>query len=184
MCFCISAVALGGGRYDQGRIKKGIYISVRKFFWGGNKEETIGVLCRGTDYKFLRPKEHPRQPEPEDLFSIIDEWLNSRGYKYIYLMTEDENVRVKFIERYSDILYYSDHNCVNVEKNEFLSDAYKRNKIDIVQKNREYLIDLIALSMCGGLVAGRTSGSVMARVISDGYKDYYFWNDGRYGDGT
>ena len=97
-------------------------------------------------------------------------------------MTEDENIRKKFIKRYPDIIFYSKHNCINIEENEYLSDAYKRNKIDIVKKNREYLIDLIILSMCGGLIAGRTSGSVMARVISDSYKDYYFWNDGRYGD--
>ncbi len=145
-------------------------------------DRVLGVLCRGTDYIHLKPIEHPRQPLPEELFPIIDEKLEYKGYSDIFLMSEDGEVVQKFKDYYGTKVKHISQQYVAIQSNEHLNEAYVRERIDIVQRNKEYLIGLVMLAKCKGLVAGRTSGSVMARIISNGYQDYYFWNRGRYGD--
>ncbi len=148
---------------------------------GDELDKTIGVLCRGTDYLTIRPQGHPRQPKPSDLFGWIDDKV-AEGYKYVYLVTEDNAVLEEFKSKYGERLIISPQDRIEPAGREYLAEAVKRQRIDIYKRDRDYLIAIYILSLCGVLVAGRTSGTVMAMVISEGYKDVKLYNNGRYGD--
>lgn len=65
-----------------------------------------GVLLRGTDYIKLRPKGHPRQPDPAD---IID-WLSeNKHFKPLYVATEDKSLFDACVQRFGkDAVYAND----------------------------------------------------------------------------
>ena len=148
----------------------------------GKEEYTIGVICRGTDYQLLRPAGHPIQPSPEDLFDIIDSLLERACYKYVYLTTEDIEIYQSFKRKYKEILISLPQKRVALKEKKYLADVVKENGIDTYDRNLQYLTAVVLLSKCRALVGGRTSGTVAAIVMSEGFSDMYLWNDGRYGE--
>lgn len=143
-------------------------------------KKTLGVLCRGTDYKILQPKEHPVQPEVADIINKVKEVLEEKGYTHVYLATEDIEVAEKFQEAFGEKLIVSKDMKVGYEVQEYLSTYMEHEKIDFDSNTKEYLASMYILSKCNALVAGRTSGSVAAFLMSDGYEYHYFYNLGRY----
>lgn len=164
----------------KSNIEEEVALDIEKYI-GDRLDTTIGVLCRGTDYVGIKPAGHPRQPLPEELFPILDAKLKEK-YEYIYLVTEDEEIFSKFSIRYGSRLLSIPQKRVEVEAGEFLSDAVARKHIDIFERDKGYLIAVMILSKCKMLVAGRTSGTVAAMVISEGFDEIYLWDRGRYGD--
>ncbi len=148
----------------------------------GKENRTIGVICRGTDYLTLKPYMHPRQPKAEDLYDRIDILLNENKYKYIYLVTEDNDIYEKFKERYKEKIISIPQNRISLKEKKFLFDVIKENNLDTYSRNLDYLTAIVLLSKCKALVGGRSSGTVAAMVLSEGFSDVYLWNQGRYGD--
>ncbi|SCY73198.1 hypothetical protein SAMN02910371_03633 [Butyrivibrio sp. INlla14] len=151
----------------------------KRMLLGGLEERTVGVLARGTDYIALEPKGHPRQPKPEDLFPIIDNYL-SNGYERVFVATEDTSILESFKKKYNDKLIYRVNTMCTYSGHGYLSEQGNEKESD--KKNYDYLVNIYILSCCKCFVGGRTSGTVMAFVLSGGYKDSYLWNRGRYGD--
>ena len=162
-----------------------VEIEKQLFVDGFNNTETIGVLCRGTDYLTRKPNNHPRQPKPEELFEEIDKLLASRDkeYKCVYLCTEDESIYKKFKDKYKDKLICNQTGFIRPDGDELLVETVQRENIDKIERNKSYFANIYFLSKCDALVAGRTSGTVGAMVMSNGYNDISLWNSGRYGDG-
>lgn len=144
-------------------------------------EKTIGVLARGTDYVALEPNGHPRQPNAEELFDRIDMYLD-REYENVFLATEDSHLLTTFKEKYGEKLLYRVESINKYKGNGFLNDSIEEDEKQRIDRNFNYLINLYVLSKCGAFVGGRTSGTVMTFVLSGGFRDYYLWNRGRYGD--
>ena len=69
-----------------------------------------------------------------------------------------------------------------VEEGEYLIDAVANEKLDLFERDKRYLFAINILSKCKMLVAGRTSGTVATMVMSEGFKEIYLWDRGRYGD--
>lgn len=61
-----------------------------------NGERVLGVLCRGTDYLKLHPKNHPVQPDPELVIKKTAEVFKEGKYDKIFLATEDRTIYEAF----------------------------------------------------------------------------------------
>ena len=56
----------------------------------------LGVLTRGTDYIYMKPKFHPIPPNLSVLIHDVTEMDKIYNYDYIFFSTEDEIIRDKF----------------------------------------------------------------------------------------
>ena len=75
-------------------IKESEYI-MNNLFKGS--KNVLGVLIRGTDYIAMRPKGHPIQPSPKIVIEDIKKWTKKNNYDWIFMTTEDDLIRNKFI---------------------------------------------------------------------------------------
>ena len=66
----------------------------------------LGVLIRGTDYIARKPAGHPIQPDPQLIYEDIIKMDNKYKYDYIFLTTEDDLLRQKFIDKLGKKLKY------------------------------------------------------------------------------
>ena len=57
----------------------------------------LGILIRGTDYVARKPKHHPIPPKPGRVINDIKKIDKIYGYKWIFITTEDNSIREKFI---------------------------------------------------------------------------------------
>ncbi len=69
---------------------------VRKKLFNESKN-VLGVLIRGTDYISKKPKGHPIQPDPNIVIKDVKEMDKKNKYDWIFLTTEDDKIRNKFI---------------------------------------------------------------------------------------
>ena len=144
-------------------------------------ENVLGILLRGTDFIALKPKKHYIQPEPEIVFSDVDKFEQENNYDFYFLVTEDKVIRNKFINRYKNKLKYLKSNeTFNYEYNdkEILANNKKIN--GNLKLMKEYLINIIILSKCIDIICGRTNGSVLAFIISKGFRNIKAYDFGKY----
>lgn len=145
------------------------------------KQRILGVLCRGTDYTALRPYNHPVQPSVEEVLKKVTEIMATQQCEIIYLATEDAKVLSAFQEHFQNKVFTTQNFYYSHEDRETLASINRNMNIDFYAKNEEYLIALYLLSQCDCFVGGRTSGSVVSLLLSEGYDYFYVWNKGRYG---
>ncbi len=140
----------------------------------------LGVLCRGTDYVGLKPYNHPVQPEVSEVLEKAAEVMQRYRLEYCYLATEDQDILESFQKKFGDkliftqSLYYKDVSTTLTEENAV-------SRIDVHEKNMEYLKALYLLSKCNCFLGGRTSGTVAVELLTKGFEYSYIWNKGRYG---
>ena len=152
-----------------------------KELWEKNSGKRIcGVLARGTDYTTLQPYFHPVQPTVDQLCGKIDEYRRRFDCEKIYVATEDQKILETLKRKYNSDLLYSD------QKRIAHTDKYLNDTPEFVNRSGrirgiEYLKSIYLLSKCNGLVAGRTSGTVGAVLMSKGYEFQYVFSLGRYG---
>lgn len=148
---------------------------------GAFKEERIlGVLARGTDYTTLRPYFNPIQPNLEQLVSKINEYMKRYNCTKIYVATEDEGNLEYLREIYGEKILYTDQQRVR-KVNSYLNDNKEFTDRDSFERGIEYLSSIYLLSKCNGLIAGRTAGTVGARLLADNFEFYHIFSFGRYG---
>lgn len=146
-----------------------------------NKKNILGVLCRGTDYVHLKPFGHPVQPTATEIIAKIEELAKTKPIDFIFLATEDEYIFKVFKEKYPKKLLYVDGLRYTYTTKKYIAELDKEKQIDIYHKNLDYLATLYLLAHCDYFIGGRTSGTVCATLLSEGFKYTYFWNKGRYG---
>lgn len=134
----------------------------------------VGVLARGTDYVRLRPHHHPVQPSAEQLVEKVRERFIGRP---VYLVTEDASIVEVFRSAFGRRLIMSCQKCVDYS-NGYLSDC-KGVKHDRL-RGQAYLKAIVDLSRCQHIIAGRTSGTVAAAVLSRGFESSFYFDLGAY----
>lgn len=139
----------------------------------------LGVLCRGTDYLLLHPKNHPVQPDPDLVIEDCRKALNKYNCSGIYLATEDRDIYGKFQEAFGDLIVSYQKHHFTTASGENLNDVANR-QIDPRIRNTEYLISIGILARCSFLIAGATSGSLGAVLMSDGFEAMKIYDLGRY----
>lgn len=150
-----------------------------------NSKNILGILARGTDYLTRRPRSHPVQPKLEVYFNDIKDMDNKNKYDWIFLTTEDELIRLKFIKKYGTKLkFYKKKNHkfkYNYKKREML--CFNKNIKGNIDYMKVYLINIIILSKCLDIITSRTSGAKAAFIFSKGFRNikvYFFGSYKKY----
>ncbi len=132
-------------------------------------KKVLGILCRGTDYLMSKPSGHPVQPEPEQVITDAKHLLEKYGIDLIYLATEDLNIWEAFNKAFPGIV-------ISFQKSHFTTSASENiNEIankthSPFERNKEYLSSIHILSRCNYFLAGATSGSIGALLMSPGFE--------------
>lgn len=148
--------------------------------------KVLGVLYRGTDYVKLRPPGHPVQPTLEQLAQECIKRIAKRGYKYIYITTDEKRAVDYFIEKFP-------HCQILVNKRNYFDEFYEKpttRDIAACRHDREndkyltaleYLSSVYLLSRCDELVAGDCGGSRQAMILNgEKYKYVKIFDLGKY----
>jgi len=134
------------------------------------ESRVLGCLVRGTDYTRMKPKMHPVQPEPQQVVEDALKACRERGYEKVFLASEDMAVHRVFREAFGERLVVY-QNCLPDYSNGFLmSSGAVGDGARALQMSREYLVSVLLLSRCRGLLAGCASGAVGALLFSSGYE--------------
>lgn len=140
----------------------------------------LGVLARGTDYTMLRPYYHPVQPTIEMIVDEIKKYRKQYDCDKIYVATEDENNLELLKKEFGDDLLYIDQPRLK-SVSTYLNEDKEFTNREPYQIGLDNLKSIYLLSKCTGLIAGRTSGTVGATVMSKGYEFIKVFSLGRYG---
>lgn len=147
----------------------------------GNDTKILGVLCRGTDYTNIRPYNHPVQPTPDAVLAKTHEYMEKYECDYCYLATEDQEILHIFKNDLKDRLLTTQELYYSSDLSDPISQANNDLSIDVHRKNLEYLTALFLLARCRYFIGGRTSGTMVSLLLSDGFEKSYLWDLGRYG---
>ena len=143
-------------------------------------ERIIGVLARGTDYTTLKPYYHPIQPDVSSIIQKINEYREKYNCQKVYVATEDAGILGQLQKEYGDDLLYINQKRI-VATNTFLNFNKEFTERTPEQRGLDNLAAIYCLSLCNGIIAGRTSGTVGAVLLAEKYEFKYIFSIGRYG---
>jgi hypothetical protein len=152
---------------------------IKKLFNGSRN--VLGVLLRGTDYVARKPQGHSIPPKTEDAIKDVKLFDKKNKYDWIFLTTEDNIIRQKFINAVgSKVKYFLNKRKIlyNYATKKFL--AYNIDLKSNIEFNKKYLLNIIIISNCLDLVAANTSGTVGVFVLTKGFRNYKVYNLGKY----
>lgn len=155
-------------------------LSVRQKLFLPNKR-ILGVLLRGTDYLAEKPKWHPIPPPIEFAASIAKSKLKEWNCDKIFLATEDKSIVQSFENLLGDLCITYDREYVDfVPGKRIVGMSIDRANDSFIQ-GKDYLTQMILLTMCNSLVAARCNGTAGVMMLADKLEHTYFFNLGRYG---
>ena len=145
-------------------------------------KRVLGVMVRGTDYVAMKPHGHPVQPTAEQVITKVHEVMNTGKYDTVYLATEDKRIAAKFQKAFGDKLLLPEANYLNYDYDNlvFLSEYNAARENDKYLRGLEYLVSMLMLTKCTGLITSRTSGSTGIMCLSDGWEYLYVFDLGSY----
>lgn len=152
--------------------------NLHKEMFGSGK--TLGILCRGTDYINNRPKNHPIQPDPDEVIQKAKTVMRDYACEWIYLATEDEEIYKRFSKAFGNKLKVTEAKRCADTGNKNINDIAYQRKQDRYLKGKEYLMNILLLSRCDCLVAGSVGGTYGALLMSEGYEYQYVYDLGVY----
>ena len=126
-----------------------------------NAGETVAVHFRGSDFLAGRHG-HPTASKLEQYYVAVDEAL-IKGFKKIFLATDDQNCVDAFTEKYGEkVIYFTDVERTTSETGVHLQSHDREN--DQYYLGLEVIRDMLALSFCDGIIAGLSQVSIYARI--------------------
>lgn len=145
-----------------------------------SNERILGVLARGTDYTTLKPYFHPVQPDVPAIIEKINEYKEKYNCQKVYVATEDAGILEQLKSVYGTDLLHTDQKRI-VATNTFLNFNKEFTERTPEQRGLDNLASIYCLSLCNGIIAGRTSGTVGAVLLAENYEFKYVFSLGRYG---
>lgn len=139
----------------------------------------LGVVLRGTDYTWSKPKNHPIQPSIEEVIRKCKEVMREKGCNKIFLATEDKAIFKSFINEFESRCVTNDKMFVDYTGGGINGYTFDRPN-DGYLRGMEYLTTMTILSKCDCLVAGRCGASVVATIMSERYDYSYYYDLGVY----
>lgn len=146
-----------------------------------NYTNSCGVIIRGTDYTRNKPLGHPIQPAPNQALEKVDELLKKWDYDYFFLTTEDQQIYTLFKDNTNFNLMsirsfrLDENDITNSNIPEMISDT-----IGGYQHGLDYLANVWIVSQCESIIAGKCGSAIAAKLMSNKYKNEYYWNLGTY----
>lgn len=154
----------------------------------GNESEILGILCRGTDYIRIKPKQHSIPATPEMLIKEAKELKSKYHYKKIYVATEDLEIYNKFKDAFGELL---------IPNNQYMYGNYEHSNtiyLSSIEVNRpnhkyqlgmEYLCSMYILSNCKYFISSNSCAGVdLASRFSNFFSNMeyvHIWERGSYG---
>ena len=159
-------------------IMKEVYSIMKKLFKGS--ENVLGVLARGTDYVTLKNAGTPIPPTAEQMIEDVNKFDKENNYDYIFLATEDNEIKNKFKNEFEKKLKYIEFEKqveYNYSQKEFFSSNKNAQGIDF---QKIYLFNVIILSKCIDIISARTHGAAVAFILSEGFRKNLVYDLGEY----
>ena len=138
----------------------------------GDSKNILGVKLRGTDYK-KRPGGHSIQPKIEQVIPDVKAYDKKYKYDFIFLATEDEEIKQRFIPEFEGkikLLNPDDKFMIN----------FKDQNYQFLKEVKNYVFNIIILANCLDIISSKTSGSASLVVITNGFRNSFFYNLGTY----
>lgn len=140
----------------------------------------LGILIRGTDYRDLKPKDHPVQPEIQMVIEDARNFVKKYSCTKIFVATEDITYIKKIKEEFKEKVISIKREYINYQRGQRTPLVHIDRENDYFLQGLEYLKQIVMLSKSDYLLAGRTSGTVGTFLLSDGFKDFKVYDLGRY----
>ena len=154
-------------------------IIIKKLF--NNSKNILGVLIRGTDYLAKKPINNPIPPKVEMVIKDAKIMDKRNNYDYIFLTTEDDIIRQKFINNFNKkIKFYKYKHNINYNYKTKLKLAYNKSIKGNIEFMKIYLINIIIFSKCIDIITARTSGAAGAFIITNGFRNNKIYFLGEY----
>ena len=96
------------------------------------------------------------------------------------MATEDARILEQLQKEYGDELLYTNQKRI-AATNTFLNFNKEFTERTPEQRGLDNLASIYCLSLCNGIIAGRTSGTVGAVLLAKKYEFKYIFSIGRYG---
>ena len=146
-----------------------------------NKNNILGVLIRGTDYTAKKPYNHAIQPSPEMVLEDVKKMDQENKYDWIFVTTEDDLIREKFILNIGKKLKY-------IKSNKNINYDYNKKELLAFNKNisgnhlymKIYLINILILSKCLDIITSKTAGSIVAFILNKKFRNIKVYELGFY----
>ena len=137
-------------------------------------KNVLGVLGRGTDLLHLKPAAHPIPPSVETMIEDVKQMNEKNKYDWIYLATEDDNIRNSFIKEFGEKL-----KMVQNKNIDYKGGYIGSNKnLQGIEFQKIYL--LITLSKCIDVILARCSANLGVFYFSEGFRESKLYNLGYY----
>ena len=141
-----------------------------------DSKNVLGVLARGTDFYSLKPHGHSIPPPPEKILEDTKNMDKKNKYDWIYLATEDDSIRDKFIKEFGNKL-----KLIQEKKIDYNGGYIGENKNLVgIKFQKMYLISMITISKCLDVIISRCSGAMGAFVLSKGFRENLIYFLGQY----
>ena len=133
----------------------------------GDTKNVLGVLARGTDFKTLSPSGHSIPPSTETIIGDVKNLDKKNKYDWIYLATEDDEIRGRFIKEFGEKL-----KMLQKENTGYKFGPVGSNpKLHGIEFQKLYLESMLIISKCIDVVITRCSGAMGAFVFSEGFRE-------------
>ena len=162
----------------KNEIMNEVYSIMKKLFKGS--ENVLGVLARGTDYVTLKSAGTPIPPTAEQMIEDVNKFDKENNYDYIFLATEDNEIKNKFKNEFEKKLKYIEFEK-QVEYNYSQKEYFSSNKnAQGLEFQKIYLFNVIILSKCIDIISARTHGAAVAFILSEGFRKNLVYDLGEY----
>ena len=142
---------------------------------------SCGVIIRGTDYIRNKPIGHPIQPTPDQAIETVNELIEKWDYDNFFITTEDAQIYNLFKSKSK----YSFTSICVFRLDE--ADVTKANIPQMISKTvggfqhgLDYLTNVWVVSRCDSIIAGKCGAAIAAKLMSNNYKNEFYFDLGLY----
>ena len=155
-------------------------LSIRETLFSEN-DRVLGVKLRGTDYVEFKPKYHTIPPSISLAVDTVRNKLKEWNCNKIFLATEDYRFVDVFKNTFGDVCITTDKEYVDYNLKQWTGFYQFNRDNDHFLRGKEYLTEIVILSMCNSFVGAVCSGSTAALVMSNNrFENIFAFNLGIY----
>jgi len=146
-------------------------------------DRVIGLHLRGTDYLVRQIKNRPIPPPNEFAAVTVRAKLKEWRCNKFFLATEDKAIVDVFKENFDDSCVILDKEYANFDPKKDRARSVCRidRENDYFLQGKEYVTDMVLLSMCNAFIGARCAGTTAVALMGEKFENTYFFNLGRYG---
>ena len=138
-------------------------------------ERTVAVHYRGTDFN-RGYNNHPVPVQVEQEINKVRELLEHRGYKQIFLATDEDKIVQQFRQEFGEMVKVYEDTYRDYGTGESIAFSKAERELHHYLLGREVLRDQYTLTRCEGLVCGYSNITFIARIMRKAWYEST-WDD-------